>query len=309
MCYGIIYIRRKKIKKTKKEESNNMGQYNNAFEKAVIRMLEHDYADLLKIELLNCNGKFSRYVFLKNGDCPSIIDVDQMIDMLQPVPDETAEANARMVVTLIYNEMVKESQTAALFGDDTYILNNVIPVLSSQKEDIDIFVPFMDMKITFMVRSKENPNKFFTVDQSMTKRLTGKELFNASLKNAPRILGSCLHRLSDVITFLPDVGMKLLTSSCGLYGSAAIIYGQDKIKLLAKKEKEDIIIAPSNIHGCILVPIDKQLPFEIYNSMFDDIAFPKTGNVDAPSDHVYVYVRNKDIIVTDKEYQEFFSFK
>ena len=76
-----------------------------------------------------------------------------------------------------------------------------------------------------------------------------------------------------------------------------------------KKEKEDIIIAPSNIHGCILVPIDKQLPFEIYNSMFDDIAFPKTGNVDAPSDHVYVYVRNKDIIVTDKEYQEFFSFK
>ena len=47
-----------------------MGQYNNAFEKAVIRMLEHDYADLLKIELLNCNGKFSRYVFLKKVDCP-----------------------------------------------------------------------------------------------------------------------------------------------------------------------------------------------------------------------------------------------
>lgn len=42
-----------------------MGQYNNAFEKAVIRMLEHDYADLLKIELLNCNGKFSLLCFLE----------------------------------------------------------------------------------------------------------------------------------------------------------------------------------------------------------------------------------------------------
>ena len=41
----------------------------------------------------------------------------------------------------------------------------------------------------------------------------------------------------------------------------------------------------------------------------DNNAFPETGDADAPSDHVYVYVRNKDIIVTDKEYQEFFSFK
>ena len=45
-----------------------MGQYNNAFEKAVIRMLEHDYADLLKIELLNCNGKFNiRYDIINSS--------------------------------------------------------------------------------------------------------------------------------------------------------------------------------------------------------------------------------------------------
>lgn len=49
-----------------------------------------------------------------------------------------------------------------------------------------------------------------------------------------------------------------------------------------------------------------RMPFESYNSMFNNNAFPEMEDADAPSDHVYVYVRSKNIIVTDNEYQKCF---
>lgn len=188
--------------------------------------------------------------------------------------------------------------------DDTYILENVFPALLPEKAAIDVFIPFLDMKIAFKVRLKEHPDATFTVNKTMMNGLTEAELFLASLENVSRLSVPCLLCMPEIVSFLPDSEMRVLTNTEKFYGAAAIIYGKDKIRDLAEKEGSDIVIIPSSVHECLLLPYDKSMPFELLNAMVNEVNASEVKEEEILSDHIYMYHRQTDRIVTDAEYQK-----
>lgn len=95
-----------------------------------------------------------------------------------------------------------------------------------------------------------------------------------------------------------------MTNTEKFYGAAAIIYGKDKIRGLAEKEGNDIVIIPSSVHECILFPYDESMPFELLNAMVNEVNTSEVKEEEILSDHVYMYDRQTDRIVTDAEYQK-----
>lgn len=110
--------------------------------------------------------------------------------------------------------------------------------------------------------------------------------------------------MPEIVSILPDGEMKVLTNTEKFYGAAAIIYGKDKIRGLAEKEGNDIVIIPSSVHECILFPYDESMPFELLNAMVNEVNTSEVKEEEILSDHVYMYDRQTDRIVTDAEYQK-----
>ena len=183
-------------------------------------------------------------------------------------------------------------------------MENVFPALLPEKAAVDVFIPFMDMKIVFKVQLKEHLDETFTVNKTMMGGLTEGELFLASLENVSRLSVPCLLRMSEMFPFLPDGEMKVLTNSEKFYGAAAIIYGKDKIRNLAEEEGCDIVIIPSSVHECILLPYDRSMSFECLNAMVNEVNTSEVREEEILSDHVYMYDRKADRILTDTEYQK-----
>ena len=110
--------------------------------------------------------------------------------------------------------------------------------------------------------------------------------------------------MPGIVSILPDGEMKVLTNTEKFYGAAAIIYGKDKIRDLAEKEGSDIVIIPSSVHECLLLPYDKSLSLELLNVMVNEVNALEVKEEEILSDHVYMYDRQTDSIVTDAEYQK-----
>lgn len=269
-----------------------------ALEREIMQVVKSDYSGLLKVEYHSKNGVFKQAIKLDRNDCSPALFIDNIPDLF-PEMFTCARADAGKIVSVVYDMM-------KIFDgiDDTYILENVFPALLPEKTAIDVFIPFLDMKIAFKVRMKEHPDATFTVNKTMMNGLTEAELFLASLENVSRLSAPCLLRMPGIVSILPDGEMKVLTNTEKFYGAAAIIYGKDKIRDLAEKEGSDIVIIPSSVHECILLPYDESMPFEFLNAMVNEVNASEVKEEEILSDHVYMYDRQTDRIVTDAEYQK-----
>lgn len=282
-----------------------------ALEREIMQVVKSDYSGLLKIEYHSKNGVFKQAIKLDRNDCSLAFFMDNIPDLF-PEMFACVRPDAGKIVSAIYDmmrisvESVEAFKNAGGFKciDDAYILENVFPALLPEKAAVDVFIPFMDMKIVFKVRLKEHPDVTFTVNKTTMGGLTETELFLASLENISRLSAPCLLRMPEIVSILPDGEMKVLTNTEKFYGAAAIIYGQDKIRGLAEKEGNDIVIIPSSVHECILFPYDESMPFELLNAMVNEVNTSEVKEEEILSDHVYMYDRQTDRIVTDAEYQK-----
>ena len=284
-----------------------------ALEREIVQEITSNYSGLLKVNFYNKNGVFKQGITLDKNNCSPIIYIDNIPELFPKIFTD-AKPDAGKLVSVLYEKMKNSVESFAAFKiagelkgiDDMYILENVFPVLLPEKADVDVFIPFMDMKIAFKVRLKEHSDMIFTVNRTMMDGLTKAELFLASLKNVSRLSAPCLLRMSEMFSFLPDdgIGIKVLTNTEKFYGAAAIIYGKDMIKDLAEKEGSDIVIIPSSVHECLLLPYDKSMSFECLNAMVNEVNVSEVREEEILSDHVYMYDRQTDRIVTDAEYQK-----
>lgn len=282
-------------------------------EREIMQVVKSDYSGLLKVEYHSKNGVFKQAIKLDRNDCSPVLFIDNIPDLF-PEMFTCARADADKIVSVVYDMMKTSVKSVEAFKnaggfdgiDDTYILENVFPALLPEKAAVDVFIPFIDMKIVFKVRLKEHPDATFTVNRTMMNGLTEAELFLASLENVSRLSAPYLLRMSEMFSFLPDdgIGIKVLTNTEKFYGAAAIIYGKDMIKDLAEKEGSDIVIIPSSVHECLLLPYDKSMSFECLNAMVNEVNASEVREEEILSDHVYMYDRQTDRIVTDAEYQK-----
>ena len=287
-----------------------------ALEREIMQVVKSDYSGLLKVEYHSKNGVFKQAIKLDRNDCSPVLFMDNMPDLF-PEMFACARPDAGKIVSAVYDmmrisvESVEAFKNAGGFEgiDDAYILENVFPALLPEKAAVDVFIPFMDMKIVFKVRLKEHPDATFTVNKTMMNGLTEAELFLASLKNVSKLSAPCLLRMPEIVSILPDGEMKVLTNTEKFYGAAAIIYGMDKIRDLAEKEGSDIVIIPSSVHECILLPYDESMPFELLNAMVNEVNTSEVKEEEILSDHVYMYDRKADRIITDTIYQEKMDIK
>ena len=282
-----------------------------ALEREIMQVVKSDYSGLLKIEYHSKNGVIKQAIKLDRNDCSPVLFMDNIPDLF-PEMFACARPDAGKIVSAVYDmmrislESVEAFKNAGGFEgiDDAYILENDFPALLPEKAAVDVFIPFMDMKIVFKVRLKEHPDATFTVNKTMMNGLTEAELFLASLENVSKLSAPCLLRMPEIVSILPDGEMKVLTNTEKFYGAAAIIYGKDKIRGLAEKEGNDIVIIPSSVHECILFPYDESMPFELLNAMVNEVNTSEVKEEEILSDHVYMYDRQTDRIVTDAEYQK-----
>lgn len=282
-----------------------------ALEREIMQVVKSDYSSLLKVEYHSKNGVFKQAIKLDRNDCSPVIFIDNIPELFPQMFADTTPDVGKLVLAL-YEEMKTSAESLETFKnagelegiDDTYILENVFPALLPEKAAVDVFIPFMDMKIVFKVQPKEHLDETFTVNKTMMGGLTEGELFLASLENVSRLSVPCLLRMSEMFPFLPDGEMKVLTNSEKFYGAAAIIYGKDKIRNLAEEEGCDIVIIPSSVHECILLPYDRSMSFECLNAMVNEVNTSEVREEEILSDHVYMYDRKADRILTDTEYQK-----
>lgn len=282
-----------------------------ALEREIMQVVKSDYSGLLKVEYHSKNGVFKQAIKLDRNDCSPVIFIDNIPELFPQMFADTTPDVGKLVLAL-YEEMKTSAESLETFKnagelegiDDTYILENVFPALLPEKAAVDVFIPFMDMKIVFKVQLKEHLDETFTVNKTMMGGLTEGELFLASLENVSRLSVPCLLRMSEMFPFLPDGEMKVLTNSEKFYGAAAIIYGKDKIRNLAEEEGCDIVIIPSSVHECILLPYDRSMSFECLNAMVNEVNTSEVREEEILSDHVYMYDRKADRILTDTEYQK-----
>lgn len=282
-----------------------------ALEREIVQVIKSNYSGLLKVEFHSKNGVFKQAIKLDRNDCSPVLFMDNIPDLF-PEMFACARPDAGKIVSAVYDMMKTSVKSVEVFKnaggfdgiDDTYILENVFPALLPEKAAIDVFIPFLDMKIAFKVRLKEHPDATFTVNKTMMNGLTEAELFLASLENVSRLSAPCLLRMPEIVSILPDCEMKVLTNTEKFYGAAAIIYGKDKIRDLAEKEGSDIVIIPSSVHECLLLPYDKSMPFELLNAMVNEVNASEVKEEEILSDHIYMYHRQTDRIVTDAEYQK-----
>lgn len=162
--------------------------------------------------------------------------------------------------------------------------------------------------------------------------VTTEDIVKVSYQNTPRILPAEIRNMNDIIRemFASDlqrqqiegkipmdisvedeadkildtlnmankpVEMYVLTNSQKMYGAACIFY-KNVLKDFAEKVKSDLYILPSSVHEVILVPIVDGLLKNELSLMVQDVNREEVTDSEVLSNHVYIYKRNIDKIVT-----------
>lgn len=103
---------------------------------------------------------------------------------------------------------------------------------------------------------------------------------------------------NDVIDIAPpeQISMTVISNKTKQYGAVHIL-DTELLKEYADKEETDLIILPSSVHECILVPMSDEVNITEMASMVREVNATQLQAEEILSDHPYIYSREKDAVV------------
>lgn len=185
-------------------------------------------------------------------------------------------------------------------------------------------IPFLDLSIVFYIDTipdHKQGTASIPIHQHHVKRwnIDSAQLLGDALKN----MGECsLQSMSELSreflmesqVEIPEEELKILEEECALmeemqkpmyiltnekklYGASCILK-KEPIEALAEKWEKDVIILPSSIHECILVPLSEEMDLIKAAEMVCEVNHEKLDREERLSNSVYYYDReDKEIHV------------
>lgn len=130
---------------------------------------------------------------------------------------------------------------------------------------------------------------------------TKETLHEVALKSASKIRPATFMSINEVMYkmtgdpsfLLPDMDLPMRVASVegGQYGAAVIFY-DNFLKQIANKWDSNLIILPSSIHECLILPDDGDMELKIFEDMVEEVNIKEVEPEDKLSDNVYYYDRN-----------------
>lgn len=100
------------------------------------------------------------------------------------------------------------------------------------------------------------------------------KLMQLALKNTPRLMPLSIQKMSDVLSMLnwnddelskhKDIPMYVISNTLSINGAFALFY-PETLRMLFEKLGCDMVLIPSSVHECIIVPYDSSISFEKVN--------------------------------------------
>lgn len=89
-----------------------------------------------------------------------------------------------------------------------------------------------------------------------------------------------------------EINLYVLTNHEKLYGASAMLYS-DKVGELADRLQSDLIILPSSVHEVLLLPDDREQPYDFYRQMVEEVNTTQVEPEEILSFSLYRYSREK----------------
>lgn len=244
-------------------------------------------------------------------DALSITKENENVAPIIYVSDEDEKMDIRLLakkIVQIYQSMPSVTLNTKDFQTPEFILKHVQFYLIGKELNEDyvsdkVYKEFLDMYLLFLIR----------IDESMTFVLT-KRLFDILALNMDSLclaafqntkesavcidildIPSSSNALQSFLTeeiknILGRNMMKVLTNKYSLHGAACML-ASDKIEEYADIIEDDVLILPSSIHECLLIPLD-HMDIDYAKSMVRDINATMLEKNDILTNSVYLYSRN-----------------
>ena len=167
---------------------------------------------------------------------------------------------------------------------------------------------YLDMAVVFYVlmNNYQNENMTFLVYNKHLElwNINADELYETAMENSLKLLPCKINTLSEVVSeilgreddeILPklDKEVYVATNSLKSNGAAVITY-PNALKDLSKSLNKNLVILPSSIHECIIVPSDNNMEFEALRAMVVEVNRNEVSREDFLSDNIYFYDKEKE---------------
>lgn len=174
------------------------------------------------------------------------------------------------------------------------------------------YLDYLDFAICFLLQVNENDgyNASVVLPEAVVSKweITKQEMLiqalsNMKKKHEPRILSmlDVLKRMVADMSFdekmdLDDYPMYVLENG-GINGATGILYDGLLYEFANKLNVEKLVILPSSIHECILIPYKDDINLDSLCGMVKEVNATNVSPEDVLSDHIYIYDTKKNEIV------------
>lgn len=233
---------------------------------------------------------------------------------------ESIESIIRRIVALSEKESeFNQSDIIDVFTNFDKVKKNIVFELVSAKKNAELLekVPYVeelgDLAVIFRAQIsasfKEGATTILITNEHANMwGVTASDLYREAKENSKRLRPAKVETMGAILTalmgeegfanegFVPDMpGMYVVTNEVAVNGAAVILY-EGVLKKLADKLDDDLVILPSSIHECIIVP--KSLgDIEELTALVQLVNGNEVGESDILSDHAYIYDRKQDKVV------------
>lgn len=233
---------------------------------------------------------------------------------------ESIESIIRRIVALSEEEPeFNQSDIMEVFTNFDKVKKNIVFELVSAKKNAELLegVPHVeelgDLAVIFRVQIYASfkggaATILITNEHAKMWGVTASDLYREAKENSKRLRPAKVETMGAMLTalmgeegfanegFVPDMpGMYVVTNEVAVSGAAVILY-EGVLKELADKLDDDLVILPSSIHECIIVP--KSLgDIEELTALVQLVNGNEVGESDILSDHAYIYDRKQDKVV------------
>ena len=263
----------------------------------------------------------------RKGDSIGVnLYVDDLAKRYEEYGRDMDELIKDVIVQLKYrllNNSLTESavETVMQLKDYDSVKDSILFRIVSEKENAEylrnaVYVPFLDLAVCFYLpvgEGRESGTILITKEVFKLWNISMEELYQQAMKNTPvqlpyqfssmlEVLERLMHKLNiDNIMNHPaylksNFGMWVLSNCEQYFGASAILYKGLMKKIALKIGAKELVILPSSLHECILLPLSKDFSTCYFQSMVREINATQLNREDKLSDSIYLYSLEKDEI-------------
>ena len=263
----------------------------------------------------------------KKGDSIGVnLYVDDLAKRYEDYGRDMDELIKDVIVQLKYrllNNSLTESavETVMQLKDYDSVKDSILFRIVSEKENAEylknaVYVPFLDLAVCFYLpvgEGRESGTMLITKEVFKLWNISVEELYKQAMKNTPSQLPYQFNSMMEVLERLmrklnldrimnhpaelkSNFGLWVLSNCEQYFGASAILYEGLMKKIALKIGAKELVILPSSLHECILLPLSKDFSTCYFQSMVREINATQLNHADKLSDSIYLYSLENDEI-------------